>query len=119
LPSRHAVPHLEESIRALKAAGHAVSIDSADGEELARGAKAGADFLLSLDEGTLDIAEGTGATPILVPAQHGDLDSLVAREWRPAARLSLSSIDPRSDPFRICRFPRPLYRNKSGFQMPK
>ena len=91
-------PHLEESIRALKTAGHAVSIDSADGEELARGAKAGADFLLSLDEGTLDIAEGTGATPILVPAQHGDLDSLV-RAANDALRRGLSFIvDPILDP---------------------
>jgi dihydropteroate synthase-like protein len=91
-------PHLEESIRALKTAGHAVSIDSADGEELARGAKAGADFLLSLDEGTLDIAEGTGATPIIVPAQHGDLDSLV-RAANDALRRGLSFIvDPILDP---------------------
>jgi dihydropteroate synthase-like protein len=91
-------PHLEESIRALKAAGHAVSIDSADGEELARGAKAGADFLLSLDEGTLDIAEGTGATPILVPVRHGDLDSLV-RAANDALRRGLSFIvDPILDP---------------------
>ena len=91
-------PHLEESIRALKAAGHAVSVDSADGQELARGAKAGADFLLSLDETTLDIAEGTGATPILVSAQHGDLESLV-RAVNDARRRGLSFIvDPILDP---------------------
>jgi dihydropteroate synthase-like protein len=91
-------PHLEACIRALKAAGHIVSVDSADRQELARGAKAGADFLLSLDEGTLDIAEGTGTTPILVPAPHGDLDSLV-RAANDAERRRISVIvDPILDP---------------------
>jgi dihydropteroate synthase-like protein len=91
-------PHLEACIRALKAAGHLVSVDSANRQELARGVKAGADFLLSLDEGTLDIAEGTGATPILVPAPHGDLDSLV-RAANDAERRGISFIvDPILDP---------------------
>ncbi|MGH6801047.1 MAG: DUF6513 domain-containing protein, partial [Methylocella sp.] len=91
-------PHLEACIRALKAAGHGVSIDSADRQELTRGARAGADYLLSLDEGTLDIAEGTGATPILVPAPHGDLDSLV-RAANDAERRGMSFIvDPILDP---------------------
>ena len=91
-------PHLEESVRALKAAGHRVSVDSADRQELARGALAGADFLLSLDEATLDIAEGTGATPILVPAPHGDLESLI-RAAQDAERRGLSFIaDPILDP---------------------
>src|SRR3984893_14989079 len=84
-------PHLEACIRALKAAGHLVSVDSADRQELARGVKAGADFLLSLDEGTLDIAEGTGATPILVPAPHGDLDALV-RAAKDAQQRGISFI---------------------------
>jgi dihydropteroate synthase-like protein len=91
-------PHLEESVRALKTAGHGVSVDSADRQELGRGAKAGADFLLSLDEATLDIAEGTGATPILVPAPHGDLDSLV-RAANEALRRGIAFIvDPILDP---------------------
>jgi dihydropteroate synthase-like protein len=91
-------PHLEDSIAALKAAGLRVSVDSADRQELARGARAGADFLLSLDEATLEIAEGTGATPILVPAPHGDLDSLV-RAAKEAERRGLSFIlDPILDP---------------------
>ncbi len=91
-------PHLEASIRALKAAGHLVSVDSADRQELVRGAKAGADFLLSLDEGTLDIAEGTGATPILVPAPHGDLDSLVRAADEAERRGIPFIVDPILDP---------------------
>jgi dihydropteroate synthase-like protein len=91
-------PRLESSICALKAAGHVVSVDSADRQELARGAKAGADFLLSLDESTFEIAQAGRATPILVPAPHGDLDSLV-RAARKAEELGLSFIvDPILDP---------------------
>jgi dihydropteroate synthase-like protein len=91
-------PHLEESIRALKSAGHVVSVDSADRQELARGAKAGADFLLSLDETSLGIARAGGAVPVLVPAPHGDLDSLVRAAHR-AEELGLSFIvDPILDP---------------------
>ncbi|WP_026608560.1 DUF6513 domain-containing protein [Methylocapsa acidiphila] len=93
-----AFPHLEDCVRALKAAGHRVSVDSADRSELARGGGAGADFLLSLDEGSLDIAQGSQATPILVPAPHGDVDSLV-RAAKEAERRGLSFIvDPILDP---------------------
>jgi dihydropteroate synthase-like protein len=91
-------PHLEDSVRALKAAGHKVSIDSANRQELARGAGAGADFLLSLDESTLDIAEGTGATPILVAAPHGDLDSLVRAAHAAEQRGLTYIVDPILDP---------------------
>lgn len=91
-------PHLEDAIRALKARGHRVSVDSADPAELARGARAGADFLLSLDEGTLEIAEATGATPVLVPRPHGDIDSLV-RAAEAAERRGLTFlVDPILDP---------------------
>jgi dihydropteroate synthase-like protein len=91
-------PHLEETICALKAAGHLVSVDSANRQELARGAHAGADFLLSLDEGSLDVAEAGGAVPILVPAPHGDIESLV-RAARKAEELGINFIvDPILDP---------------------
>ncbi|HEY2757099.1 MAG TPA: DUF6513 domain-containing protein, partial [Pseudolabrys sp.] len=66
-------PHLQESVRALKGEGYAVSVDSAEPKELRAGAEAGAQFLLSLTEHTLDIAADTGAMPVLVPANHGDM----------------------------------------------
>jgi len=69
-------PHLEEAIKALKDAGHKVSVDSADPEELRRGGRAGADFLLSLNESTLGIADEVSSTPVLIPKDHGDMDSL-------------------------------------------
>lgn len=70
-------PHLEDAITALRGAGHRVSVDSGNVEELRRGGKAGADFLLSLTEETLGLADEVSATPVLIPARHGDMDSLL------------------------------------------
>ncbi|OIQ77289.1 hypothetical protein GALL_410150 [mine drainage metagenome] len=69
-------PHLEEAVQALKAAGFEVSIDSQSAQELIRGSRAGADYLLSLTEKTLWVAQETDATPILIPAKPGSLPSL-------------------------------------------
>lgn len=103
-------PHMEDAIVALKGAGFAVSLDSADPGELRRGALAGADYLLSLTEDTLSIAEGVAARPILVPARHGDLDSLL-RAAAEAERRGLAAIlDPILDPIHfgfaesLCRY---------------
>ncbi len=70
-------PHLEEMVAALIREGFTVSVDSGNVEELARGAKAGAHYVLSLDETTLDAVKGTSCVPVLVPKPHGDLTSLV------------------------------------------
>jgi dihydropteroate synthase-like protein len=69
-------PHLADSIKALKAAGYRVSVDSMQSEELLAGGAAGADFLLSLHEENLWIADQVTSTPVLIPAKPGDLDSL-------------------------------------------
>jgi hypothetical protein len=69
-------PHLEEAVRALKKKGCKVSVDSFDNDELLRGGKAGADYLLSLNEDNLHIADQVKSVPILVPKEHGDMDSL-------------------------------------------
>ena len=76
--------HLEEAVSALRAAGFAVSVDSADPEELRRGGRAGADFVLSLSEATLSLAEEMAAVPVLIPAPAGDLESL----YRAAEKLA-------------------------------
>eukprot|EP01037_Dinobryon_pediforme_P033334 gene33334-38728_t len=49
-------PHLADAVRAVKAAGLKVSIDSADVAELRAGADAGCDFRLSLNDDTLALA---------------------------------------------------------------
>lgn len=91
-------PHLEEAVRALKARGFKVSVDSGSIEELARGALAGADHVLSLDETTLDAVAGTACIPVLVPKPHGDLASLL-RAIDKAQAMSLPHIaDPILDP---------------------
>jgi dihydropteroate synthase-like protein len=90
--------HLEDAVRALRANGFAVSVDSASSDELRRGGAAGANFLLSLTENTLDIAVETGATPILIPSSHDDLGSLL-RAAEAAQRRSIPAIlDPVLDP---------------------
>jgi len=69
-------PHLEGAVRALKSEGHKVSVDSLEEGDLLRGGRAGADYLLSLKESTLWIADEVGSTPVLIPEDHGDMDSL-------------------------------------------
>lgn len=91
-------PHLEEAVTALNAAGLRVSVDSGDTAELRRGALAGADFLLSLDETTLDIVDGTMAVPVLVPKPHGDLASLLRAIDKARARGLAVIADPILDP---------------------
>ena len=70
-------PHLEDAVRALKEDGQRVSVDALEPEELLRGGRAGADFLLSLNEDTLWLADEVAATPVLIPSRAGDLESLL------------------------------------------
>lgn len=91
-------PQLGEAVQELKRLGFAVSVDSANLEELRTGIQAGADFVLSLDENTLSLAFENAVTPVLIPAQPGDLDSLSrAIAKAEAARISFIA-DPVLDP---------------------
>lgn len=69
-------PHLVDAIRALKAQGFKVSVDSLTPDELLLAGKSGADYLLSLTEKTLWIAKEVESTPVLIPAKSGNLSSL-------------------------------------------
>jgi dihydropteroate synthase-like protein len=69
-------PRLEDAVRALKGEGFAVSVDSQVADELLRGGRAGADYLLSLTPDTLWIADEVAATPILVARDPSDEASL-------------------------------------------
>ncbi len=71
-------PHLAEAVAALKAAGHAVSVDSLDPRELIAGGAAGADYLLSLRPDTLWVADEVAATPVLIATEPSDEASLFA-----------------------------------------
>jgi hypothetical protein len=91
-------PHLEDAVRALKEDGQRVSVDAQEPEELLRGGRAGADFLLSLNEDTLWLADEVAATPVLIPSRPGDLDSLLrcvrALQGRGRAFLADAILDP-------------------------
>ncbi len=91
-------PHLEETVQALKAAGYQVSVDSQESAELLRGGRAGADYLLSLTSETLHLVDEVAATPILIPARHGDLDDLVDAMERLEAKGRAYLADPILDP---------------------
>lgn len=90
--------HLQDAVQALRGAGHVVSVDSADAGELRRGAEAGAQFVLSLTENTLGLASETGVTPILIPATHGDLSSLLRAAEAADKRGIAAILDPVLDP---------------------
>ncbi|MES2637313.1 MAG: DUF6513 domain-containing protein [Pseudomonadota bacterium] len=68
--------HLKEAIQTLKSAGLKVSVDSMHADDLLLAGKSGADYLLSLTEKTLWIADEVAATPILIPAKPGNMASL-------------------------------------------
>jgi len=68
--------HMEDIIRTLKQEDFLVSIDSLQTDDLLRGAKAGADYMLSLHESTLWVADEVDAIPIIIPEKHTDLSSL-------------------------------------------
>jgi len=69
-------PQLEAIIETLKKEGFKVSIDSLATDDLLRGGKAGADYMLSLTDDSVWVADEVASTPILIPAKHGDLQSL-------------------------------------------
>jgi dihydropteroate synthase-like protein len=91
-------PHMEDLIRALKQEGFVVSLDSLDNQDLLRGGKAGADYLLSLHENSLWIAEEVASIPILIPEKHEDLASLDRAIKAMQAKNRPFIVDPILDP---------------------
>ena len=60
-------PHLTETVQELKKQKFIVSIDSLDEKNLITGAKAGADFLLSLQENSIWIMDEVNSIPVIIP----------------------------------------------------
>jgi len=91
-------PQLEDAIVHLHGLGFKVSADSLEPDELLSAGKAGADYLLSLREDTLWIADEVASTPILIPREPGDLASLEramsAMEHRGRAYFADPVLDP-------------------------
>jgi dihydropteroate synthase-like protein len=90
--------HLEEAIGGLHEAGFKVSVDSMQTDELLRGGRAGCDYLLSLKRDSLWLADEVAATPVLIPAEQGDLPSLYEAIDALAARGRACIADPILDP---------------------
>jgi len=89
---------LADAIRALKGEGFLVSVDSLDPADLELGARAGADYLLSLTDDTLHIATDYPVTPILIGSPPTDLDAL-CRTVEKALTLGIDFLaDPILDP---------------------
>jgi len=91
-------PHLEDCIQTLKHEGFTVSIDSLETDDLLRGGKAGADFMLSLTQDTLWISDEVAATPILIPQQHGNLQTLDSAIEQLQKQNRTFIVDPILDP---------------------
>ena len=87
-------PHLEDSIQALHSLGLQVSVDSLDTDDLLRAGRAEADYLLSLTEKSLWIAEEVASTPVLIPARSGSLPSL----YRAIDAMQKKDMDFLADP---------------------
>jgi dihydropteroate synthase-like protein len=69
-------PHLADTVKALKQLDFKVSVDSLNTDDLLTAGHAGADYLLSLTEKTLWIANEVASTPVLIPAKPHSLVSL-------------------------------------------
>lgn len=91
---------LEERICKLCAQGITVSIDSADYDELKRGVRAGASYILSLDEDSLPQAHKDGiipqAIPVLIPTKNQESIHR-AIDWCKARKIDFLA-DPILDP---------------------
>jgi len=90
--------HLEETIFKLKREGFKVSLDSADDNELLRGGKAGADYLLSISEKNFSITEHVNSVPILIPTEPGNFVSLERLVKKFVKEKKLFYADPILDP---------------------
>lgn len=90
--------HLEDSVRALKERGYRVSVDSMRTDELLRGGRAGADYLMSLNADTLWITDEVASVPILVAREPGDPASLDAAIETLLSRNRPFLADPILDP---------------------
>lgn len=69
-------PRIAEIVRALKAEGHRVSIDSFDRDEVSAAVTEGAELILSCNQSNLSWVSQLGVEVVAVPETPQDLDSL-------------------------------------------
>jgi dihydropteroate synthase-like protein len=93
-----AFAHLEDAVSMLKEQGYRVSVDSMLTDELLRGGRAGADYVMSLNADTLWVADEIPATPVLVPREPGNVASLDTAIEAMLERKRAFLADPILDP---------------------
>ncbi|MBN1904462.1 MAG: dihydropteroate synthase [Deltaproteobacteria bacterium] len=97
-PAKGSFRDVEMAVKALKASGFRVSIDSFDRETILKADRAGADIILSVNSANMDIAKQVSAKVVLIPDFDGGLESLMKN----AARLDDCGkgyiLDPVLDP---------------------
>jgi dihydropteroate synthase len=81
-----------DAVRALRDAGHRVSIDSFDPDEVEAAVRAGAELVLSVNAGNRERAADWGVEVVAIPDQPGTLEGLDA---------TVAFLQSRSVPFRI------------------
>ncbi|HEY4038563.1 MAG TPA: DUF6513 domain-containing protein [Burkholderiaceae bacterium] len=102
-------PHLAEAVQTLRGAGLRVSVDSLERDDLLAAGRAGADYLLSLKAESIDIVDEVASTPVLIPSEPGDLDSLLRAIEQMRRRGRAFLADPILEPIQF-GFTRSLLR---------
>ena len=72
-------PHLAESVQELKRLAFTVSVDSLELDDLRVGGTAGADYLLSLTEDSIALADEVASVPIVIPREPRDYEGF--KHW--------------------------------------
>jgi dihydropteroate synthase-like protein len=69
-------PELEETVRALKAEGFLVSLDSFNAEDILKADRAGVDYLLSVNSRNLELARSLQCKVVVIPDSEEGVESL-------------------------------------------
>ena len=101
--------HLGETIKLLKEHGLKTSVDTHEVKSLLSAADYGADYLLSITENTLWVADEVAATPVLIPADTTNLSAFTAAIDRLSQAGRDFIVDPVLDPIH-CGFTASLVR---------
>ncbi len=86
-PVSGSFPEIEITVRALKQAGYAVSIDSFNPDDILSADRAGVDFVLSVNSRNIDVARHLHCKVVVIPDEASELESLSANiakleSWR-------------------------------------
>jgi dihydropteroate synthase-like protein len=75
-PVEGGFPEIEKAISALKGAGHLVSVDSFNAEDILKADRAGVDLVLSINSQNMDLARNLRSKVVVIPDFEKGLESL-------------------------------------------